>query len=57
MVRICSWLFLSSPSHCNLYIEALGWMQLTQIMHQTELYFKALKMSLSEIHFVVNGKW
>lgn len=32
-------------------------MQLTQIMHQTELYFKALKMSLSEIHFVVNEKW
>lgn len=62
MVRICSWLILSSPRHCNLCIEVHGWMQLTQIMHQTELYFTALKMSLSEmLRFTLlsmgSGRW
>lgn len=30
-VRNYTWFFLSSPRHCNVYIEALGWMLLTKL--------------------------
>lgn len=49
LVRICSWFFLSPPRHCDIYIEVLGWVQFTQILHQTRPYFKSLRIRLFEV--------